>query len=331
MIAGRPNLITRPKILLHSDRPEKFEPRIRERFPQIAVASCCTYADVSSVLKAQQPNIVLSHKFESRPYPGRELVDAPSVRWIHAGGTGVDHFIPWPRERLTITNSAGAPKVAIAEYVMGAIYALNHHLPDCFRAQSESKWIPRSIRVTDGNIITVIGLGRIGRTICSKAKAAGLKVLGVRTHPDSVPDVDEIYLPDRMKIALAQADYVVVIVPLTKSTINLLDDVAISSMKPGALLINVSRGGIVNETCLLAALRSGHLRGAVLDVFEREPLPADNPLWRLDNVIVTPHMAGFFEGWEKPTLEIFCENLERWLSGRSLINEVDPDVGYCNV
>jgi phosphoglycerate dehydrogenase-like enzyme len=317
-----------PRLLLHSDRPELFEPVIRARFPQIEISCCETYAAISAALRAAQPEIVLSHKFERQPYPGRALVDAQSVRWIQVGGTGVDHFRPWLRDRLRITNSAGSPRIAIAEYVIGAIYALNHQLPDCFRAQAEHKWVPRSIRVTEGGTVVVIGLGRIGRSICSKAKAAGLKVLGVRAHPEAVPDVDEVFSPDRMKIALVQADYVVVAVPLTERTVDLLDADAIAAIKPGAVVINVSRGGVVNEPSLLRALQSGHVRGAVIDVFQTEPLASDSPFWQLGNVIVTPHIAGFFDGWEKATVDIFCQNLDRWISGKPLLNEVDPDIGY---
>jgi phosphoglycerate dehydrogenase-like enzyme len=316
------------RLLLHSDHPEKFEPVIHGRFPQIDISCCRTYAGLVDALQAARPDIVLSHKFETRPYPGRALVDAGHVRWIHVGGTGVDHFRPWARERLTITNSAGAPRIAISEYVMGAIYALNHHLPDCFRAQSGREWIARSIRVTEGGTVVVIGLGRIGRAICGKAKAAGLRVLGVRQRAEPVPDVEEVFLPERMKIALGQADYVVVAVPLTDRTIDLLDAEAISAIKPGALVVNVARGGVVNEPSLIAALATGRIRGAVIDVFQTEPLPSDSPFWRLDNVIVTPHMAGFFDGWEQATVDIFCQNLERWLVGQPLINEVDPAIGY---
>jgi phosphoglycerate dehydrogenase-like enzyme len=316
-------------LLLHSDRPALFFDIIRARFPQLAISHCSTYEGIATALHSVQPDIVLSHKFEHRPYPGRALVDAPSVRWIHVGGTGVDHFRPWPRDRLTITNSAGAPRAAMAEYVLGAIYALNLGLPDRFRAQLRREWIPGSIRVTAGGTIVVIGLGRIGRSICAIAKAAGLRVLGVRTRAEPVPEVDEVFTTDRMNDALTQADYVVVVVPLTDRTTALIDERAITAIRPGALLVNVSRGGVVDETSLLSALRSGHLRGAVIDVFEIEPLPSESPFWQLDNVLVTPHVAGFFDGWEQATAEIFCENLARWLAGqRPLLNEVDADIGY---
>jgi phosphoglycerate dehydrogenase-like enzyme len=317
-----------PRVLLHSDRPERFEEIIRPRFPQLGIFHCRTYSEIATALDAVQPDIVLSHKFEKGAYPGRVLVDAHSVRWIHVGGTGVDHFRPWPGDRLTITNSAGAPRVAMAEYVIGAIYALNHRFPHYFRAQLGHAWVPGSSRVTEGGTIVVVGLGRIGRSICSRAKAVGLRVLGIRSHAEPVPDVDEIFTPDRMKAALRQADYVAVVVPLTAHTVELLDAAAIAAIKPGALLINVSRGTIVNEPSLLQALTAGHIRGAAIDVFQTEPLPPESPFWQLENVIITPHVAGFFEGWENATVDIFCLNLERRLAGQALLNVVDPDIGY---
>jgi phosphoglycerate dehydrogenase-like enzyme len=240
----------------------------------------------------------------------------------------VDHFVPWPADRLTITNSAGAPSEAIAEYVIGAIYAINHRLPGYFRAQLRHEWRPTGIRLTRGGTIVVIGLGRIGRAICGKARDVGLRVLGVRSRAEPVAEVEQVFATERITDALEQADYAVVVVPLTNATTDLFDREAISALKPGAVLVNVSRGGVVNETALIDALRSSRIRGAVLDVFSTEPLPANSPLWTMENVIVTPHVAGFFDGWEAAAAEILCENIDRWISGRPLVNVVDPERGY---
>jgi phosphoglycerate dehydrogenase-like enzyme len=317
------------RVLVHSDRSALFLDIVRARFPQLAIWHCGSYAGLAAAIDAFEPEIVLSHKFEAGPYPGRALVEAVSVRWIQVGGTGIDHLRPWPRQRLTVTNSAGAPRVAMAEYVIGAIYALNQHLPDRLRAQLKREWVPGSIRVTAGGTLVVIGLGRIGRSICAKAKAIGLRVLGVRTRAEPVPEVDGLFTSEQLNLALAQADYVAVVVPLTERSVGLIDARAIAAMRPQALLINVSRGGVVDEASLLDALRSGRLRGAAIDVFATEPLPPESPFWQLDNVIVTPHIAGFFDGWEQVTADIFCENLARWLAGRRpLLNEVDPGIGY---
>jgi phosphoglycerate dehydrogenase-like enzyme len=128
--------------------------------------------------------------------------------------------------------------------------------------------------------------------------------------------------------ALGRADFVVVAVPRTSGTIRLIDAAALTALKPGALFVNLSRGGVVDDRALAEALQSGQLRGACLDVFEEEPLPADSPFWDLENVIVTPHVAGFVEGWQQAVAQLFCDNLERWLQGAALLNVVDGSQGY---
>ncbi|MDZ4735872.1 MAG: D-2-hydroxyacid dehydrogenase [Rhodospirillaceae bacterium] len=317
-----------PKILVHSDRADYFVDRIRVHVPSAEIAVCRTYAAIADSLAAVRPEIVLTHKFEQTPYPGHAVAESSSVRWIQSGGTGVDHFRPWDSTRITVTNSAGAPRTAMAEFAIGAIYALNHYFPRYFRQQMQHEWRRGTIRMTAGGTAVVIGLGRIGSTIAQLASAVGLQVIGVRSRPEPVAGIDEIYGVDRLGDALALADYVIVIVPRTDETAGLLNEAAFARLKPGALLVDLSRGGVVREAALLDALRSGQVRGAFLDVFETEPLPADSPFWDMENVIVTPHVAGFFEGWESITADIFCDNLDRWLAGEPLRNVVDPDLGY---
>lgn len=317
-----------PRVLIHSDRADFFVERIRARYPEAVLSTCETYAGIQDALKRARPEIVLTHKFERGPYPGPAIVGCESVRWIHAGGTGIDHFRPWDPTRITVTNSAGAPRQAMAEYAVGAIYALNHHLPRYLRQQTRHEWKHGTIRVTAGSVAVVIGLGRIGRSIAELAKTAGMTVIGVRARPEPVPGLDEVYPVDRLGDALARADCVIVIVPRTADTKALLDEAAFAQIKPGALLVDLSRGGVVKESALLDALHSGQVRGAFLDVFETEPLPTDSPFWDMENVIVTPHVAGFFEGWEPVVADMFCDNLDRWCRGMPLDNSVDPVLGY---
>jgi phosphoglycerate dehydrogenase-like enzyme len=250
------------------------------------------------------------------------------VRWIHYGGAGIDHLAPWDPAQVTVTNSAGIAAAAIAEYTLGAIYALNMRLPAFMRAQTERRWSAGEVTTGAGQTLCVIGLGHIGAAIAKLARAAGFRVIGVRRSGAAKDAVDAVYPPDRLAEALAQADHTAVIVPLTPETRGLIGAQEIAAMKPGGTLINVSRGGVVEEAPLIAALEKNRLSGLVLDVFATEPLPADSPLWALPNVIVTPHIAGSFSGWERAAAEVFCENLRRYLAGDPLANVAQPAKGY---
>lgn len=315
----------RPRLLVHSDRAELFLERVRTEFPVIEPSVCDNYTGIADALKATRPQIVLSHKFENARYPGEIVAGAEGVRWIHCGGTGVDHFGPWDPSRLTITNSPGVAAKVMSEFALCAIYALNLRFPRYFRQQFRHEWARGTVRQSEGGTVAVIGLGRIGRAICARARAAGLTVLGVRAGTGHVEDTDRTYSSDDLHEVLAVADHVVVIVPHTSRTNNLIDAAAIRAMKPGALLVNLSRGGVVDEAALLAALRTGQVGGAAIDVFCEEPLPPESPFWELDNVIVTPHSAGFVEGWEAAVRDLFCENLARWLDGRPMQDVVGPE------
>lgn len=313
------------RLLVHSDRSELFLERVRREFPTIEVFVCNSYSGVKDSLRYAQPQIVLSHKFESACYPGEIIASAESVRWIHCGGTGFDHFEPWDPLRLTITNSPGLAAKAMSEYVLCAIYALNLRLPLFLRQQFRHEWARGSIRQSEGGTVAVIGLGRIGRAICARARAAGLKVLGVRLGEGHVKETDRTYAAYDLHAALASADHVVLIVPLTSQTTKLIDSAAIRAMKPGATLVNLSRGGVVDEAALLAAIHTGQVGGAAMDVFRDEPLPPESPFWDLENVIVTPHTAGFVDGWESTVRDLFCDNLARWLNGLPLKEVVKPE------
>jgi len=317
-----------PRLLIHSDRAGIFTEKIKARFPALPITISDTYAGLADKIDHTKPEIVLSHKFEDAVYPGRVVVEADSVRWIHCGGTGVDHFAPWDASRLTITNSPGVASKVMSEYALAAVYALNLYLPRYLRRQIRHEWKRGTVRTSEGGTMVVIGLGRIGRAVCARAKAAGMRVIGVRSKPEAIPEADRTLTSDRLFEALRLADYVVITVPRTKETDHLIDADALAQMKSSAFLINLSRGGIVDESALIKALQSGQLGGAAIDVFDQEPLPPNSPFWDLENVIVTPHSAGFVEGWEPMVTDLFCDNLDYWLRGAPLQNVVVPERGY---
>jgi phosphoglycerate dehydrogenase-like enzyme len=251
-----------------------------------------------------------------------------SLTWVSNGGAGVDHLMPWDPERITVTNASGVASHMMAEYVMAGMLALAIGLPAFMRRQMAHRWQFQPVAGVAGKTVAIVGLGRTGRAVARLASALDMRVVGTRAHPADTPHVHQVYPASALHQALGEADFVVVSAPLLASTRHLIDAEAIAAMKAGACLVDVSRGGVVDQTALSEGLRSQRLGGAVLDVFEREPLPGDSPLWDLDNVIITPHCSSVYRGWERRAAEMFCDNLDRWRAGEPLCNVVDPARGY---
>ncbi|MFQ6023599.1 MAG: D-2-hydroxyacid dehydrogenase [Acidiferrobacterales bacterium] len=315
-------------VLLHYDRTDLFVDLVQSRFPAIQVRCCNTYADLPAALDSFSPKVLFLIKFEDQPYPRDAVMACRSLRWVSNGGVGIDHLMPWDPGRLTVTNAAGVASEVMAYYVLGGIIALTMRLPHFLRRQLEHDWEAGYVGCVAGRIVTVLGLGHTGRAVARLATATGLKVVGTRANPGPTEHVDRVYGPSELYEALGQGDYVVITVPLLEGTKHMIDVAAIEAMKPGAFLIDVSRGGVVDAAALLAGVQSGKLGGAMLDVFEHEPIPSDSPLWDMENVIITPHCSSVYEGWERKTAEMFCDNLDRWLAGEPLENVVDPVRGY---
>jgi phosphoglycerate dehydrogenase-like enzyme len=283
-----------------------------------------------------------------------DLTAAPRLRWVQLDTSGVDHLRGTPlwHSDLAITTIGGVSPVPLAEYVMFAVLGSAHHLPALLDVQNRHDWptparrwqtmLPRPVA---GATIGIVGYGRIGREIGRLARAHGMQVLAVnrtgRLHSaargtdqanfasgdDSGADV-ELFASNRLKEVLERCDFVVIVVPLTEQTGGLLDREMIAAIKPGATLINVSRGGIVNESALLEALNSGAISTVVLDVFEEEPLPPNSPWWSEPNAFVTPHVAGLAPRYAEQVLDIVVENLNRFVAGKPLLNLVDRARGY---
>ena len=256
------------------------------------------------------------------------MLAAPSLRWVQVGGAGIDHLAPRDPDRLTVANSAGVAADVMAQYAIAAILSLTLGLPRFMRAQVEHRWASAKVGTIDGRRVCIVGLGHTGSAVARRANAMGLRVVGVRARPRPMEGVDKVYGPDDLHTALGEGDYVVVSIPRTDETHHLIDAAAITAMRPGAFLIDVSRGGVVDGEALVRALRDGSVAGAALDVFEREPLPADSPFWDLDNVIVTPHSSSIDRGWERRSAIMFCDNLDRWRVGEPLDRVTDPVRGY---
>lgn len=261
--------------------------------------------------------------------PPGALAACTRLRWVQCMYAGVDRLLPELAGRtVALTSARGLHAHTMADHAYLLMLALARQLPRFVRQQDRAVWEFAPARELRGGCLVVVGLGATGQEIARRAPAFGLRVLGVRRHPSPVEGVEEVFGPDRLREALARADWVVLACPLTPETRGLIGRAELAAMKPGAALINLARGEVVDEEALVEALASGRLAGAGLDVFAREPLPADSPLWRLPQVIVTPHVAGSLPDYVDRAVELFADNLRRYLAGEPLRNRVDPARGY---
>jgi len=254
---------------------------------------------------------------------------ARRLRWVQAMGAGVDWALEAPdlRRRVIVTRAPGVFGPWMSEYVIGWCAWVTQRMETYRALQRERRWndrvLPERLR---GRTLTLVGTGDIGGEIARVARAVGMHVVGVSRTGRRVPHVDRVYRTAHLHRALSAADFVVVVLPLTPATRGLIDAKALAAMGPGAWLLNIGRGPLVDEAALLDALRSRRIAGAILDVFAIEPLPADHPLWGLDNVVVTPHIAG--PDVAEEIAPVFAENLARYLAGRPLRYVVDRRRGY---
>jgi phosphoglycerate dehydrogenase-like enzyme len=256
-------------------------------------------------------------------------LNAPALRWLQVFNAGVDHpvFQRFVEKGIRLTTAAGSSAEPIAQTAFAGLLMLARGFPHWLDGQARRAWeptplasIPADLR---GQTLVVFGLGAIGTEIARLARAFGLRVIGVRRRA-AVGDepVDELYPPERLPELLPRADWLALACALTDETRNAIDAVALALLPKTARLLNVSRGGVVDEPALIAALRDGRIAGAYLDVFAEEPLPRESPLWTLPNVIVTPHNSSVSRGNERRAAEIFLRNLARYGRGEPLLNEV---------
>jgi phosphoglycerate dehydrogenase-like enzyme len=317
------------KLVVHYDKPDLFLDILRRRHPEIGLACCTDYESLPAMLARERPEVLFTIKFGGTPgFPRAAILASETLRWVSVGGSGTDHLAPWDPARMTVTNAAGVAADVMAQYVIGGILNFALGFPAFALDQRDRRWTSGSVASVGGRTIAILGLGKTGGAIAKLAKALGMLVVGVRARPGPTANVDRVEPIERLHDVLGHADYVAICLPLTPATRGLIDAAAFQALKPGAVLVDVSRGGIVRGAALLGALKDGRLAGAVLDVFEAEPLPPDHPLWAMENVIITPHCSGVYDGWERRAIEMLCDNLDRWLAGTPLENVVDPGKGY---
>ena len=251
------------------------------------------------------------------------LRQAPALRWVHSHSAGADRpvFVELIGRGVAVTTSSGANAAVVAQTAVAGVLALARRFPQLMAAQRERRWAPpgpASPRDLSGQTAVIVGWGPVGRKIAAVLAAAGLQCIAVRRSAVPAADGFETFGYDDLHSILPRADWLLLACPLTPRTRGLIDAAALRRLPPGAQLVNVARGEVVVEADLIAALRSGAIAGAYLDVFEHEPLGSESPLWMLDNVIVTPHSAGHSDGNEPRVDAMFLANLARWVRGEPL-------------
>jgi phosphoglycerate dehydrogenase-like enzyme len=277
----------------------------------------------------------------------------PRLKWLQSHYAGVDSLL---RESLivnqpevVISSMRGIHATNIGEYVLGMILSFGHRIPEMMKAQKHKQWSPDRFEAylpleLRHATVGIVGYGAIGREVARLVKAFGGKVLAAKRDAKTPEDrshfridgtgdpdgdmFDRLYPPQALPTMVKDCDFVVLTAPITAGTQQLYDRRVIQAMKPGSYLINVGRGGIVEEEALIEALESGHLRGAIMDVFAQEPLPPDNPLWTTPNLIITPHIAGNTDDYHQKAALVFEENLRRYAEREPLLNLVDREAGY---
>ena len=263
-----------------------------------------------------------------------EFRKAKNLRWIQATGAGVDRllFPELVESNVILTNASGVHPISIAEHTFAFILAITRGLIKSFEGKRLKVWFHNEVSIDElyGKTIGIIGYGKIGQGIARLAKGFGMRVIGLKRDPGKEVEVkpDVLLGKESLDTLLKESDIVVIIVPLTKETYNLIGTRELNLMKPTSILINVARGKVVDESALIKALRERRILSAGLDVFETEPLPPDSELWDLDNVVITPHIAGLNPYYTDRLLEIFIKNLQTYPDVSKMINVVDKRLGY---
>ena len=312
--------------------PPWFAERLRREFQQFEVAQL--NSDEIVPKEIIDPEIMFGDSLTAD-----QFVQATKLRWIHSPAAAVHQFM-FPalvNSDVVLTNAREVHGPGVAEHVMALILSIAKRIPESVRFQQRHIWgqdklwsggrCPLDVA---GATLGLVGFGSIGRNVARHAHSMGMKVIVVREHPatNRAEFVDDELPSSRLDDMLAQSDYVVLSPPLTPSTRDMIGNPQLSRMKNTAYLINVGRGPLIVESALIDALRARKIGGAALDVFNQEPLPADSPLWDLDNLLITPHTAGMAHNlWERH-YALFLENMRRYLSGQPLLGLVNKHSGY---
>jgi len=318
--------VTRPHVLLWTDSPAAY-------VDAIGAAGLADRVVVDTLPRKEKPSaeqVAGTEILMAFGAPPGLLPAMRKLRWVQALTAGVEGWLALPDlpADLPLTCARGTHRESMPENIIGALMFVAKPYAAAAANQKQSKWVHTVAQPLRGKTLGILGLGAIGRDVARIAAALGLRVIGTRRHAEPMEHVDEVLPPERTPEVLARADFVLLLLPATAQTENIVDAKTLAMMRPGAWLLNFGRGHLINDDDLVAAVRARTIAGAVLDVFRQEPLPADHPFWTTDGIVVLPHIGGPHPRRDSFVAQLFADNLGRFLDGRPLRERVDRDAGY---
>jgi phosphoglycerate dehydrogenase-like enzyme len=294
---------------------------VRKRFPDVNVDMVDHHSKVDPYIGSADVLVTFGPMMADHVF-----AKAKNLKWVQALGTGIDGFTDQPsfRKDWLLTNMHGFHGGPVSEAALAGMLALSRDLPRSLRSQARRKWDRFPVKLLKDKTVGIFGVGAIAAELAPRCKALGMSVLGISSAKRQVAGFDAMFHRDELAQAVRALDYLVLLTPYTPQTKNIVNADVFAAMKPTAYLVNLARGGVVDEAALVAALKSKRLAGAALDVFATEPLPEDSPLWDMDNVVITTHQGGFFDDYPKHALPVIEENLRKFLAGdrRGMLNVV---------
>jgi len=262
--------------------------------------------------------------------PAGTLAQMPKLRWAQALTAGVEHWLARTdlSPSLTLTCARGTHRVQMPENLLGALFHITKPYAAIVGDNAASTWTRRVSSTLAGQTLGILGLGAIGQELARKAAALEMRVIGTRRATGALAHVERVYTPEETDEVLAQSDFVVLLLPATPETENIINAARLARMKKTAWLLNFGRGALIDDAALVAAAKSGTIAGAILDVFRQEPLPKDDPFWSTENILVLPHIGGLHPARDSMVAALLVENLRRFLDGAPLKEVVDRKAGY---
>ena len=314
--------VKRSVLVIHHE-PDRYFDRLCLRFPELHFYSARNDQEVEKHMAETKPQILLSFRCDGVSTAAQSMaIRKPCVKWVQVAGAGYDHLGDLEQIACPVSTCAGVLSKFQAETVMGAMINLNFGFFRYQQQQQKKIYRKLSWRSLEGQKLLLIGLGHIGKAVAMNARHFGMHVTAIRSRLQDSPEADVVCTPDKLPELLPEADFVSLHLPYSEETHHFFDAKMLGAMKETAYLINTARGNIVDVEALVTALQEKAIGGAWLDVFSEEPLPDSSPLWRLDNVLITPHYCDAVEDWRERFADFFADNLQRWLAKEKLLNRI---------